>query len=165
MWVLRKLSDVLEKIAVVVAGAICLSVFLIVLGGVVFRYIGFNFALTEELSRWCLIGMCFIGASAALKQKLHIGVNMLIQRLPWPISKPLTIIAYLAVFIMLAFGTKYSFKAALAAQGMTGDIVPLSMMYIKMTLPFGMGMMFIHLLSGFVDLIKTKNVNDVLIGS
>lgn len=165
MEFIRKLSRALEKLAIVLATALLIMVFCLVFSGVIFRVIGSNFSLSEELSRWGLISLCFIGASAALKQKQHIGVNMLIQALPLPIAKIGITVAYIVVFTLLGFSTFYSFRAALAAEGMVGDIVPVSMMYVKFSLPLGMSMMIVHLLNGFLGIVKAKDINSVLIGS
>ena len=138
MELLGKLSTVLEKLAIVLATTILILVFCLVFTGVIFRILGNSFSMSEELSRWGLISICFIGASAALKQKQHIGVNMLLQALPLKLSKVLVTVGYLTSFVLLAYASFYSIKAALAAQGMVGDIVPISMMYVKFSLPLGM---------------------------
>lgn len=165
MAFLRKLSDALEKFALALATGLLIMVFCLVFSGVILRVIGNSFSFSEELSRWGLISLCFIGASVALKQKQHVGVNMLMQALPLPIAKAGVAVAYIVVSILLVTASWFSFTAALAAKDMSGDIVPLSMMYVKMSLPLGMFMMFIHLLNGFVGLFKAKEINAVLIGS
>jgi TRAP-type C4-dicarboxylate transport system permease small subunit len=163
--ILEKLSSALEKFAIALAAAILIAVFMLVFSGVIFRIIGSNFSLSEELSRWGLISICFIGASAALKQKQHVAVNMLMQALPLRVSKVFVTIAYLVVFVLLGFSTYYSLKAALGAQGMVGDIIPISMMYVKLTLPLGMAMMIVHLLHGFFGIPSGKDIDSILIGS
>ena len=165
MAFLGKLSAALEKFAIALAAAILIGVFCLVFSGVVFRMVGHNFAMSEELSRWGLISLCFIGASVALKQKQHVGVNMLIQALPLPFAKIGVVIAYFVVFVLLAFSSYFSFRAALAAQGMVGDIVPVSMMYVKFSLPLGMSMMVVHLINGFVGILRAEDIRSVLIGS
>ena len=90
---------------------------------------------------------------------------MLMQALPLAVSKVCVMISYLVVFVLLGFSTHYSLKAALGAQGMAGDIIPISMMYVKLTLPLGMSMMIVHLLHGFFGILKGKTVDSILIGS
>lgn len=165
MKILGKLSDVCEKFAIVLAAGILIMVFCLVFGGVIFRMVGSNFSLSEELSRWGLVSICFIGASAALKQKQHVAVNMLMQALPLRVAKICVAVAYLLVFVLLGFSTFYSLKAAIGAQGMVGDIIPVSMMYVKLSLPLGMSMMFVHLLHGFFGIPKGKKIDSILIGS
>lgn len=165
MKILEKLSGGLEKLAIVLSAGLLIAVFCLVFSGVIFRIIGSNFSLSEELSRWGLVSICFIGASAALKQKQHVAVNMLMQALPLRIGKVCVAVGYLFVFVLLAFSTYYSFNAALSAQGMMGDIIPVSMMWVKLSLPLGMAMMFVHLLHGFFGIPKGKDIDSVLIGT
>lgn len=165
MKILEKLSRALEKFAIALAAAILIAVFLLVFSGVVFRIIGSNFSLSEELSRWGLVSICFIGASAALKQKQHVAVNMLMQALPLRVGKICVTVGYLLVFALLGFSTYYSFTAAMSAEGMMGDIIPVSMMWVKLSLPLGMAMMIVHLLHGFFGIPSGKDIDSILIGS
>jgi len=162
---LAKLSDACEKMAIVLAAGILILVFCLVFSGVIFRVLGSNFSLSEELSRWGLISICFIGASAALKQKQHVAVNMLMQVLPLRVGKVCVTVAYLLTLVLLAFSTYYSLKAAIGAEGMAGDIIPISMMYVKLTLPLGMSMMIVHLLHGFFGIARGRDIDSILIGS
>ena len=164
MKILEKLSAALEKFAIFLATGILILVFCLVFSGVIFRMLGSNFSLSEELSRWGLISICFIGASAALKQKQHVAVNMLMQAVPLRVGKVCVMVGYLLVFVLLFYSTHYSLKAAIAADGMMGDIIPVSMMYVKLSLPLGMAMMIVHLLHGFFGIPKGKDIDSVLIG-
>lgn len=64
--------------------AICLGAMVVlVFGNVVLRY-GFNSGITisEELSRWLLVWLTFLGAIVALRQHAHLGVDTLVRSLP-----------------------------------------------------------------------------------
>jgi len=64
--------------------AICLAVMVVlVFGNVALRYI-FNSGITmsEELSRWLLVWLTFLGAIVALRQHAHLGVDTLVRMLP-----------------------------------------------------------------------------------
>jgi TRAP-type transport system small permease protein len=71
-----KLLDAL--IAILMFGMVVL-----VFGNVVLRY-GFNSGITvsEEVSRWLFIWMTFLGAIVLLKDRKHLGTDMLVGRLP-----------------------------------------------------------------------------------
>jgi len=63
--------------------ALCLVVMVVlVFGNVVLRY-GFNSGITisEELSRWMLVWLTFLGAIVALREHAHIGIDTLVKRL------------------------------------------------------------------------------------
>lgn len=64
----------------------------LVFGNVVLRY-GFNSGITvsEEVSRWLFIWVTFLGAVVALKEHGHLGVDMVVQRLP-PLGKKICLV-------------------------------------------------------------------------
>src|SRR2546421_4780477 len=66
-----------------VAIAICLTAMVVlVFTNVVLRYL-FNsgIAISEELSRWMLVWLTFLGAIVALREHAHIGIDTLVKRL------------------------------------------------------------------------------------
>ncbi|MBQ1762557.1 MAG: TRAP transporter small permease [Aquincola sp.] len=77
-WINRfcKLLDALIAIALAV-------MVVLVFGNVVLRY-AFNTGITvsEELSRWLFVWLTFMGAVVALKDRGHLGTDMLVSRLP-----------------------------------------------------------------------------------
>jgi TRAP-type transport system small permease protein len=63
--------------------AMCLAVMVVlVFGNVVLRY-GFNSGITvsDELSRWLLVWLTFLGAIVAVRQHTHLGVDTLVRML------------------------------------------------------------------------------------
>jgi TRAP-type transport system small permease protein len=67
-----------------VAIALCLAAMVVlVFTNVVMRYL-FNSGIptSEELSRWLLVWLTFLGAIAALRQHAHLGVDTLVRALP-----------------------------------------------------------------------------------
>lgn len=74
--------------------AACLAVMVVlVFGNVVLRY-GFNSGITvsEEVSRWLFIWITFLGAVVALRENSHLGVDMVVSKLP-PWGKKLCLAA------------------------------------------------------------------------
>ena len=68
--------------------ALCLAVMVVlVFGNVVLRYV-FNsgIATSEELSRWLMVWLTFLGAIVALREHAHLGVDTLVRALP-PMGK------------------------------------------------------------------------------
>ena len=82
--------------------AACLAVMVVlVFGNVVLRY-GFNSGITvsEEVSRWLFIWITFLGAVVALKENSHLGVDMVVSKLPaW--GKKLCLVASHGVMLYI----------------------------------------------------------------
>lgn len=73
--------------------ALMLAVMVVlVFGNVVLRY-GFNSGITvsEELSRWLFIWITFLGAIVALRERAHLGVDMVVAKLP-PLGKKICLV-------------------------------------------------------------------------
>ena len=88
----------------VTAGLLLVMVVLI-FGNVVLRY-GFNsgWTISEEVSRWAFIWIIFLGSIVAIRERAHLGTDMLIGRLPllgkkicYAISHALMLLATLLV--------------------------------------------------------------------
>jgi TRAP-type C4-dicarboxylate transport system permease small subunit len=70
--------------------ALCLAAMVVlVFGNVMLRYL-FNSGITqsEELSRWLLVWLTFLGAIIAVREHAHLGVDTLVKALP-PLGKKL----------------------------------------------------------------------------
>ncbi|RYX95550.1 MAG: TRAP transporter small permease [Comamonadaceae bacterium] len=81
----------------------------LVFGNVVLRY-GFNSGITvsEEVSRWLFIWGTFLGALVALREHGHLGVDMVVGRLPVLGKKICLIIGHLLmifIVVLLAMGS------------------------------------------------------------
>ena len=69
----------LELLIVIAMVAMVVMVF----GNVVLRY-GFNSGIdiSEEMSRYCFIWLTYIGAMVAMREKSHVGVDIVVKALP-----------------------------------------------------------------------------------
>lgn len=67
-----------------VALALCLAVMVVlVFGNVALRYLlNTGITVSEELARLAFVWLTFLGAAIALREHGHLGVDMLVQRLP-----------------------------------------------------------------------------------
>jgi TRAP-type transport system small permease protein len=80
-WIRRSLDAYCRLLNLLMALALALMVVL-VFGNVVLRY-AFNSGITvsEELSRWLFVWLTFLGATVALKERGHLGTDLLVARL------------------------------------------------------------------------------------
>jgi len=77
--------------------ALCLAVMVVlVFGNVVLRYV-FNsgIATSEELSRWLMVWLTFLGAIVALREHSHLGVDTLVRALPPSGKRACFVVSYL----------------------------------------------------------------------
>ncbi len=164
MKILNMISKKIAQITSVISGLLLICVFIVIFIGIGGRIIRNNPSWTEEIARWGLISIGFLGGSVAVYKKQHVGVNIIVTRLPLKIAKVATVIAYLAVIFVCSFCLYHSYSAAISAYRIKGDIIPFSMMYVKLFLPLGFACMIVHLLAGLSNILKCQNVKELTIG-
>ena len=129
----RTLDAVCRVLEFLIAAGLALMVVL-VFGNVVLRY-GFNsgIGVSEEVSRWLFIWGTFLGALVALREHGHLGVDMVVSRLPAWGKKACFVLCHclmLVILYMLFRGaleqTKINWDVAAATTGWSMAIVHVS---------------------------------------
>ena len=99
MRVLNKLSDIVnflvEHVVAILMGLMTVVVFL----QVVFRLISGSLPWSEELARYMMIFMVYLGASVGVKKKNHIAIEFVANQLP---GKGRTVVDIISALLMLA---------------------------------------------------------------
>lgn len=119
--------------------ALCLALMVIlVFGNVVLRY-AFNLGITtsEELSRFIFIWLTFLGAIVALREHGHLGVDMLVRRLPKVGKKICLIVSQLLMLYATWLFLQGSWQQTLINIGVTSPAAGVSMGLI-----YGVGIVF-----------------------
>jgi TRAP-type transport system small permease protein len=111
---------------------------IMVFGNVVLRY-GFNsgIAISEELSRWLFVWMTFMGAVVALRERGHLGTDMLISRLGTQGKKICLALTYVLMLAMCAVLFKGAWEQTKINWSSTS-----AAMEVSMGLFFMVGLMF-----------------------
>lgn len=83
MVVVDRLIGYICRVLELAIAVLLATMVVLVFGNVVARY-GFNSGITlsEELSRWMFIWLTFLGAVIALRERGHLGMDMVVARLP-----------------------------------------------------------------------------------
>ena len=87
MTMVMKLVNLFFKLLELLVVLALVAMVVMVFGNVVLRYV-FNSGITvsEELSRWLMVWLTFLGAIVALREHSHLGVDTLVRALP-PMGK------------------------------------------------------------------------------
>ncbi len=143
--VLKKISDITYEVGKWIMFTYILGVTLLAIFGVIFRIAGNSLSWNEELMRWLLIGAAYIGASVALRERSHVGIEFFILRMSRTARKISILVGYLAIVIFLVVAIRYGFESAMRAQRQYGAILRLPMVWVKMNIPLGSLFMLIHM--------------------
>ena len=134
-----------RAIDALIAAALAVMV-LLVFGNVVLRYV-FNsgIALSEEVSRWLFVWLCFMGAVVALKEGAHMGTDMLLSRLPLAGKKACAVLGH----VLMLYLTWLFFQGSLQQARINLDMqAPVTGMPVAIF--YGSGVVFSVLAGGLL---------------
>lgn len=92
----------------------------LVFGNVVLRY-AFNSSITvsEELSRWLFVWITFLGAIIALRERAHLGTDILVSRLP-PMGRK---VCYVLAHLVMLYICWLVFQGSLEQTRINSDVL------------------------------------------
>lgn len=129
---LKKISSFSNHLLNIAIAFSLAAMSLAVLLNVILRY-AFNSGLTwsEELSRYFFVWMVFLGAVAALKDKMHLGVDIVVNALPKKLQKVVFVVSNGLVLYILWIVVDGSWKMSVLNMNSTGPAtgMPLSYLY------------------------------------
>ena len=157
MSVLEKLSRSINRWIEFFLFGFGLSMSIIVAVQVFCRYV-LNHSLfwSEELARYLLVWLTFLGASVAYYRNVHPGIDVIYARMPNSIQKITAITVHLVSMtlfgIMIIFGTKFSYFVRLQIS----PALNLPKWLIFTIIPISGLILMLHSLTFFLDELKGK---------
>ena len=136
---MEKLSAVLDKITLTTASILLVVIAVIVNWGVFCRYVLFApLPWSEQIPKYAMVWMGFLGASLGISRNRHIGFDILVVRLPSVIRKLIIIAGRILVLFFLAMMTIYGVTFALAVGfSSNAPMLPIPMFYLFLAVPVG----------------------------
>ena len=119
----------------------------LVFANVVLRYgFGMSLAWAEEVSRYMMIWLSFLGAGLALREGAHIAVETLPDSLSPALARVVRGLVVLLMAAFLALILWLGWQYAQFAMMQRTPVLRLPVGYIYLAIPVGMALMLIHLL-------------------
>ena len=148
-------KHILKNLDAYTAGALFAVTMVLVIANVFSRYIfNFVFAWTEEVATSCFVYTVFIGAAWCLRTRQHVGVDLLVNRLP---EKAREIVHLLTDIVILALNCYITYLAVLfmrSSKAKTMPIMKISVNYLYAALLIGFGLMAIYSLVHCIEDVK-----------
>lgn len=129
---------------------------------VFYRYV-LNHSLfwSEEFGRICLVWLSFLGATAAFKRHMHIGIDFLTAKFPQKLKK--TVELFSAILSIIFFGVLFffgvSFVKFVSAQKTAAIGLPMSIPYSIIPIS---GLIFAVHAANFIAEIMCNNTNQIV---
>lgn len=141
---MRKLDSFVSRSEEVLIGVLILTASIILFANVVARYV-FNLGLpwAEELVRYQIVWMVFLGASVAARQGIHIGVDILIKFSPPAIGRVVDLAVHAIAVVFCAFVVFYGAEliAQTRAFGQISPAMQVPMWLVQLAIPVGSALM------------------------
>lgn len=133
---LENFADKLAKITLFVVKVITGILVITVLTGVFFRYVVRNsLSWTEELARYLMIWAALLAVSVGVKDKEHVGIQLLIKQFPPLITKMITVVVYIITIVFLGVLTYKGYQVAGRAKTQLSLALNISMYWPLMSIP------------------------------
>lgn len=147
-----RIVDMINKVMGYVLMVMLGTMTFIIFWNVFSRFVaGSSLAWSEELSRFLMIFMIFIGASIALRSNELIAVEMLLERL---VGKPKTVLYILIHILSIIFFViliKYGYAMADSFSNQKAPSLGVSMQVIYLSLPLGGVLLLINSMACIIE--------------
>lgn len=156
--VLPKYNRPLAALEVLAQGlSLILGALILLMVGVIFiqviaRYVLHNsLSWSEEIGRYLFIWITFLGAVIGVKERLHVGVDVIVNSLPAGVRKILMLVGNLLMMLFVGYMLQGSFKLIELGRHQVSPATSIPMLYPYLILPLGSILMLIYLLINTVS--------------
>ncbi len=143
------ISRVIDKTLSYVVAFLLLAMSAVVFGNVFSRYLlDASLGWYEEVSRFLLIWIVFLGAVIALIRGDHLGIDVLLLVLPARARRMVVVLTDMLVLVALAIMFQGAWEMAIDSlrSGWVASSVPIPYGWVYMVGPVSAGLMFIQIL-------------------
>ncbi len=141
-----------------------LNLILAVLVIAVFLQVIFRFVLqqplawTEELARYCLVWITFLGAAFAMASKAHIGMEVFVKSFALPIRKSMYVIATIASLTFFCLMVVQGYDLSIKSMTQLSPVLRIPMGAIYAVIPLSGCILIINMVSQFTKEFKNGGV-------
>jgi len=119
---------------------------------VVFRYvIGYSLYWSEELARYLFVWVSFLGSVVALERGVHIGMDVVVAKLPRGPRRYVEVFSDISVAAFLVFLTVQGLKMAMRNMIQKSPALQVSMGVVSLAIPVGAALMGIYVIARLVS--------------
>lgn len=157
MVVLQRLERVFIRLNEAVVVLLMMAMTSLVLLNVVTRY-GFSFSVTwaEELSRFLMIWITYIGAGLALRQGNHVAFEYVQSRLPARAVVWLRVAIGIGILVFLAYLAWFGWEFSQLTMRQRSAVLGIQRGVVGLAIPIGAVVMGMHLLMTFRQFVQAS---------
>ena len=147
----RRFNNIMLSAVRTVSGLLLVVMFIVIILGVVFRYI-LNSPLfwSEELARYVMFYMVLVGSSAGIREKRHPALSFVVDRLPANLRRGWDVVVDVLVAVVLVIVFQQGLLMAIEERiGMTAAL-RISFFWVYLALPIGAALMVLEIVAKYV---------------
>lgn len=108
----------------------------------------------EEVATTCFVYTTFVGAAWCLRTHQHVGVDLLVDKLPTGVRKIVHILTDLIILVTNGYITWLSYQFVVSSSVKTMPILKISSVWLNSALILGFGLMTIYSLMNLIRTIR-----------
>ena len=162
---LDRFADILVNITMYVVMGLTAAMVITVLVGVLFRYVIRDpLGWTEELARYLMIWAALLAVSVGIRKREHVGIQLLVKKLPLKVGKVVILLVNIMVLIFLLVLTARGYSMADKGARQLSLALNISMYWPLMSIPVSGGLAIIQQLILIIDIFNPDNKYGDLLG-
>lgn len=151
----ERLKNILKNLDAYFAGFMFVITLAIVIVNVFMRYfVGHVISWGEEVATSCFLYTVFVGAAWCLRTHQHMGVDLLVNKLPPKTRGVVHLITDILVLAINGYVTYLSYMFIVSSKVKTMPVLKISSVYLNAALILGFGLMAIYSLINCIDDVK-----------
>ena len=153
---MKTFNNILSKIEEYFIGIVLLIIAFILFINVLLRFLGSSLVWSEEVARYAIVWITFIGSSVCIYKGAHIGVDAIMNVLSKKGQKTLRLATILLSIIFTIIFTYLSFIITkdVFITNQTSSTIKIPMLYVYGAMPIGGVLMVLRYIQEFVLKLK-----------
>ncbi|GFN21706.1 TRAP transporter small permease [Thermanaeromonas sp. C210] len=128
-------------------GVLMLLMVVVIFAQVIARYVLHNsLSWSEEIGRYLFIWITFLGAVIGVKERLHVGVDVVVNAVPPGVRRIPVLVGNLLMIVFVAYMLQGSFKLLELGRHQVSPATSIPMLYPYLILPLASILMLVYLL-------------------
>lgn len=127
------LKGIEEKVLILLLGSLVLLVFI----AACFRYFNVSIIWSVEVAQLLFAWVCFVGADLTLRSDRHIGVDLLLKKMPPRIQNFVLLFLNLLIFVFLSIIFIFGVELGVQDYQRTFNTIDISYSYVTFSVPVG----------------------------
>ncbi len=160
MKLLQKISDILESATLWIIAVALAIMTVVVFAQVVFRELSASLPWSEELARYLMIYLTYLGVSVGVKRKSHIVIEFLVDKFPLKVRSAIEIVTNAACIFCCGIIVYYGVQlvSLTMMQKSPAMQIPIGIAYFSLVL--GGFLMITHFLINTIALFTNFRSNE-----